>query len=317
MPQHRIKLMQLLDLRLDNSRLDPKPLGHLRLIRRVLRQKLVQRRVKQTNRNRQTSHRLKYTFKVTTLIWQQLFQCPFKLLFDGGIFLLYSLFLFFCLGCTNLLKHQSIIIRGQNHLTHRPNPLALEEHMLGPGKPDTLSAKVSRPLCIARRIGVCANSQFAYIVTNLHKFAEVTAHRRLNRPQLSRHNLTRRAVQTNPISFFKRQLTNGKFLRLIIYMQRTDTRHAAFAHTACDNRRMACHTAPGRQNADRRVHTSNIFRTGLNPNKDDLLVLFIPRFCGIGGKYNLSHRGPRRCRKPFCEYIALGFRVKVRMQQTV
>ena len=309
--------MQLLDLRFDIRRLDPKPLGHLVLTCFVLWQKLMQWRVKQPNRNRQSSHRLKYTLEIASLVRQQFLQRTFELLLGNSIFLLNCLFLFSGLGCTNLLKHQSIIIGCQNHLAYRPNSLALEEHMLGPAKPYTFSAKVSRPLCIARRIGIRANSKFANLVANLHKLAEVAAHRRLNRPQLSGHNLTRRAVQTNPISFFKRQLTNSKFLRLIIYMQRTDTRHAAFAHTACNNRRMACHTAASRQNADCCVHTTDIFRAGLNPNKDDLLALAVPRLRGISGEHNLSHRGPRRRRKPFCDYIATGFRIKVRMQQAV
>ena len=75
-----------------------------------------------------------------------------------------------------LLKRQKLIERslaiffilGKNHLAHRGDSIALEEHMFGSAKSYALRAKITRTLSILRGIGVGADAKRAKLVRPLH-----------------------------------------------------------------------------------------------------------------------------------------------------
>ena len=121
--------MQLLHTGLDLGRGDTHPLGHFRLALRVLREEFMQRRVEQPDRDRQALHRPEDALEVGPLQGQQ------------------------------LLERLAAGIDGlrQDHLPHRQDPLALEEHMFGPAQPDPFARQISRPLGVFGRVGIGAD----------------------------------------------------------------------------------------------------------------------------------------------------------------
>ena len=53
---------------------------------------------------------------------------------------------------------------GHDHLAHRVDPVALEEHMLGAAQPNAFGAELARHARIVRRVGVGAHAQLAELV---------------------------------------------------------------------------------------------------------------------------------------------------------
>jgi hypothetical protein len=79
----------------------------------------VQRRIEQANRHRQPLHRGEDADEVLALVRQQL-RAPSRVFAGGGV--------------------------GQDHLAHRADAIAFEEHVLGAAEADALGAELARPL---------------------------------------------------------------------------------------------------------------------------------------------------------------------------
>ena len=82
---------------------------------------------------------------------------------------------------------------------------------------------------------------------------------------------------------------------------------AAFSKPPGNDRSMARHSAPLRQNACGDLHPSNIFWGGLSPHEDyRVLVLRSGHFdCILGREGDLTYGCARRCRQAFREYFDL------------
>ena len=136
MPQHRICFPQGLDdsceLRSLHSESSRKQLA----LFAAMGKKLVQRRIEQANRDRQSIHRLEDSLEIGTLHRKK-----------------------FREGATT-----AFLVAGDDHLTHRIDAFALEEHVLGPAKADTFGAEVSGDARVARSIGVGSNLQCPCVV---------------------------------------------------------------------------------------------------------------------------------------------------------
>ena len=106
--EHGIELVQLLDTRVNPAH------GHAKLLRQVgllllrLRKELVQRRIEEPDRRRMSLQRAEDACEILPLIRQQLGESRLPLLER----------------------------LGENHLAHRVDAVALEEHVLGPAEPD-------------------------------------------------------------------------------------------------------------------------------------------------------------------------------------
>ena len=100
----------------------------------AVRQKFVQRRIEQPDGDRQPVHDLEQRDEIRALHGQQLRQRGAATLF----------------------------VVGEDHLAHRADALALEEHVLGAAKPDALRAELDRDLGVGRRVGVGAHLQRAH-----------------------------------------------------------------------------------------------------------------------------------------------------------
>ena len=112
-----------------------------------MRNELVQRRVEQTDVHRQAVHSVQDTFEVGFLVRQQLSQ--------------------------RFLA--TLAVLGENHLTHRKNLLVVEEHVLGTGQTDTLSAELTSYASVVRSVGVGTNLEMRIFVAEVHECLEVTA----------------------------------------------------------------------------------------------------------------------------------------------
>src|SRR5882724_6149174 len=121
------------------------------LIRQLfsVRQKLMERRVKQSDRHGQAGHLTKDTDKVSTLQRQQLFE--------------------------RLLASADTL--GKNHLAHSGEPLVSEEHVLSTTEANTFSAKLSCRHGIELRIGVRPYAQTAKLIGPRHQLVEIIAER--------------------------------------------------------------------------------------------------------------------------------------------
>ncbi len=70
-------------------------------------------------------------------------------------------------------RHAGFLRLGQNHLAHRLDPLALEEHVLGAAQADPFGAEIAGPLGVGRRIGIRANLERAILVGPFHHGGEI------------------------------------------------------------------------------------------------------------------------------------------------
>ena len=119
----------------------------------LMRQKFVQRRVKQADRNRQPSHHFKNCRKILALFRQQFVERDTAPLF---------------------------VVR-QDHLAHSSNPRSVKEHMLRPAQANALRAEIARGLRIGRRFGVGAYLHPAASIGPDHQCPEITHQFGLNR----------------------------------------------------------------------------------------------------------------------------------------
>ena len=94
-----------------------------------MRQEFVQRRIEQADGDRQAGHDLEQFGEVLPLHRQQLGErgAPARL------------------------------VVGEDHLAHRDDALALEEHVLGAAEADALGAETARHARVGRRLGVGAH----------------------------------------------------------------------------------------------------------------------------------------------------------------
>ena len=151
-------------------------------------QKLMQRRIEQANRYRQSGHLAKDADEVAALQRQQFFE---RLLARADAF-------------------------GQNHLAHRREPLIAEEHVLGATKPDSFGAKLARHLRIARRVGIGAHAQPAKLVGPHHQLVKLRTERRLHRRHLAQKHAAGRTIDSDPFAFGDDCAVNGELLLAVI-----------------------------------------------------------------------------------------------------
>ena len=136
-------------------------LGDLVDLRVSVRQELVQRRVEQADRDRQAAHDLEQFGEVLALHREKLGER----------------------GATALL------VVGENHLAHRHDPLAVEEHVLGAAKADAFGAERAGGARVRRGLGVGAHL-IRLTIRPGHERREIAGHLRLHH--------RRRAAITSP-----------------------------------------------------------------------------------------------------------------------
>ena len=171
MTEHRVGFVQLAHASLDHGGLHAHEVGHFLLALVVVRQEFVQRRIEQANRDRQALHRGEDAHEVFALERQQLR--------ERGL--------------------ASFVVGRKDHLAHRLNAIAFEEHVLGAAEADAFGAKVASPLGVGRRVGVGANLQRAILVGPLHDLGEVAAQLGFLGVDRADHDFAGRAVERDRV----------------------------------------------------------------------------------------------------------------------
>ncbi len=191
-PEHRVELVQLVHARVDRLLRHAQLLRQVRLLFRRVRQELVQRRIEEADRRRVALERPEDAGEVVALVRQQLGQ-----------------------------RRLPVLERlGEDHLAHRVDAVALEEHVLGAAQADADGAERDRVLRLLRRVGVGAHRHARRLIAPLHQLLEVPELLRLPRRLVavdeaghdlrrrrlhpSRVDLARCAVDRHPVAFVER-----------------------------------------------------------------------------------------------------------------
>ncbi len=208
---------------------------------------------------------------------------------------------------------------GADHFAESGNTVAVKEHMLGTGKTDALCAKLT---CLARICGsirVCTNLETAVLVSPAHDAAELTRDDCVNRGDDAVVDVTGGTVDGNIIALMESLASQLELLIFFIHLDLAASGDTALAHTACNDRRMAGHTAANSEYALSGLHALNILRACLETDKNDLLILCCPCFCVFRCKNDLAAGSAGRC----AETLAHGscclesLCVKLRMQKGI
>ncbi len=217
--EHGIDLVKGFDLRLDHAQRDLHLPGHLFLVFLLVRHELMQGWIEEPDRDPEALHRLEYPVEVFPLH-------PEKL-------------------CERLLSSRQVF--GEDHLAHRLDTVALEEHMLGAAQADPLGAEAAGDLRVMGRIRVGAHAERTYLIRPFHDGPEVPGKLRIDRGHLAEHDVSGAAVEGDKVALFYRFVVCLEYPFLIINLKLAAAGHAAFAHAARDDRRVRRHAPPGRE----------------------------------------------------------------------
>ena len=120
----------------------------------------MQRRVEQADRDRQPAHDLEQFGEVLALHRQKLGE-------RGAA---------------------SLLVVGEDHLAHRHDPLAVEEHVLGAAEADALGAERAGGARVGRGLGVGAHLHPSHPIRPGHERGEIAGHLGLHHRRGARHH---------------------------------------------------------------------------------------------------------------------------------
>ena len=242
-----------------------------------MRNKLVQRRVKQTNSHRTTLHSLEDTLEVSLLIWQNLSQC----------------------------LATSFRIFRQNHFTHGFDFLTLKEHVFRTAKTDSYRTEITCHLSIMRSIRIGAYLQSRIFISQLHQLGKITGKLGCFCFHLSFINLTGATVQGNEISLFQYHTVHFNRTGFIVDVQCSGTGHTTLTHATSHNSSVRCHAATCGQDTIGNSHTCQIFRRSFYTHHHHALTAGMPFGSIFGKEHNLSASCTRRSRKAASQNLGL------------
>ena len=249
----------------------------------------MQRRVEQSDRDRQAGHDLEQIGEVLPLHRQQFG--------ERGAPAFFGL--------------------REDHLAHRDDALALEEHVLGAAQADAFGAEAARGARVERRLGVGAHLHPAHPVGPCHQRRELAGHLRLDHRHRADQHLAGRAVDGDDVALLQGDAAGLHRLRRVVDADRAGAGDAGLAHAARDDRRVRSHAAAGRQDALGGVHAVNVLGRGLDAHQQHLVAGRLKRLGLVGGEDDLAARRAGRSRQARGEGLALDARVDRRVQQLV
>ncbi len=249
----------------------------------------MQRRVEQADRDRQAVHDLEQLLEVRALGGEQLGE-------RGAA---------------------ALLVIGQDHLAHRADAVALEEHMLGARQADALGAEILGGTGVQRGFRIGAHFQAAHAVGPAHQRAELAGELRLKRRHRAGDHLAGGAVDGEDVALLERDAARGEGARSVIDADGAGTAHARLAHAARDDGGVRGHAAARREDALRGMHAVNVFRRGLDAHQDDLAALRLEVLRIVGREHDLARGGTRRGRQAGADDLLVGLGVEHRVQKLV
>ena len=257
-------------------------------------QKLVQRRIKQSDGDRSGTHGLEKSVEIFALDREQFVECCFTA-FD---------------------------IVCKNHLPHGVDFIAAEEHVFRATKSDTFGTEGYGIFSLIGLIGIGADAELAAAIGPLHKLVVESPYGGIFRFQgfvdkdlddfrvsgwyLSGDDLPGSAVNREIIAISEHQIVslNAQFAFLIIDRKRSASHNTDLAHLACDKSRVRSHAASLCQNAFRNRHSPDVFGRGFDTHENNRFALF-EDVGGIGGiETDPSRSSSRTCIEACCEKAA-------------
>ena len=160
---------------------DAQSLRHLVHFLVRFRQEFMQRRIEQADSDRQAGHDLEQLGEVLALHGQELGE----------------------------RRPPSLLGIGEDHLAHRDDALALEEHVLGAAEADALGAEGAGDARVGRRLGVGAHLHAPRRVRPAHQGREIAGHLGLHHRHRALHDLSRAAVDGENVALFQRHSAHG------------------------------------------------------------------------------------------------------------
>ena len=173
--------------------------------------KLMERRVKETDRDRMSAQRFKESLKISLLHGLNLIQCSFTFLCG---------------------------LRA-DHLTERADAVRLKEHMLRPAKTDALRAESCGLHSVLRGVGVGAHRHGLIFVSKLHDPAEIAAaHVCGDGRDQCIVDIACGAVQRNRIALVEGFAAKFKLLIVLIHSDILAAGHTAGSHATGNDGRV-------------------------------------------------------------------------------
>ena len=231
-PEHRVELVQVGDREPQLFHRNDHFLGKFFDILFLCGQEFVQRRIQQTDGNRQLAHRLIYALEVFLLHGQQLIQ----------------------------RTHALIDCFGNDHFAHSRNSVLIKEHMLRAAKTDAFRAKTDGLLGVVGCVRVGSHLKRSHFISPFHDGAEIAGQLGFERCNLFAVNNARGTVERNVIAFLVDLAAHCHRLGAFGNHDFAAARYAAGAHASGHHSRVRGHAASGRQYALGCVHTFDILR---------------------------------------------------------
>ena len=160
--------------------------------------------------------------------------------------------------------------------------------MFGPAQANTLRTKIQRNHCFLWGLSIGAHFHSARLVSPLHHCRKSSRHFGLNRINLSIIHLAASAIDGDYISLTKNMISDKHLAANFIEPDVACSRYTRPPHAPRNNRCMACHAATGCENTSRRMHSMNILRTGLKPDKNNLFAARSYFFSPVSIKHNFA-----------------------------
>ena len=247
--EHRVHLAHVLDQALDVLRL----LAHLLRQRRdfllVLGKELVERRVEQPDGDGEAFHRAEDSLEVAALHRQQLV--------EGAL--------------------PARLVLGEDHLADCGDPVALEEHVLGPAEADPLGAEIPALVGIGRRVGIHTDAEVTELVGPGEQPVVVAVERRGLERRLPDEHPAGAAVQRDPVAFLDRAAVDREAHGLFVNLHLLRAGDAGLAHATRHDGCVRCHAAARGEDRARHDHAVKVLRAGFRAHEDDGFALFAAR----------------------------------------
>ena len=233
MTEHRIEFVKIFHAFFYRGKSDAKLLGKISLGCLVMWQELMQGRIKQTNCGRTTLQCFKDSGEILALKGEKLFQCRSSILF---------------------------VIR-QNHLAHRINPIALEEHMLRAAKTNSAGSESNGIGNLRGRIRIRPDALLCGLLAPVHQLGEILiiatflriqffVYQYLNNFRRSGFQLTTKyftsgTIDRHKISLFEGFLTHLNSTGVVIDLKFRSTTNTYLTHLTGNQCSMRGHPSSG------------------------------------------------------------------------
>ncbi len=291
MTQHGVELLQAIAHQFHFLERTAGLIGQFAHRLQLVGYKLVQGGIEQANGHLIAVHGREDAFEVTTLQWQQLGQ-----------------------------GHAARVhIRGDNHLAHCLDAVALKEHVLGAAQTDAVGTQLTSLHGIARRVGVGVHVHLAVFLGQIHHCGIVASQVGIDGGNGAIIHLAGAAVDRNPSAFLIGLTVHLDGASLVVNLDGSGTRHTALAHTTSNDGCVRCHATTGGQDTLSHAHAAQVLGRGLDAHHDYFLLALGPLLGIVGKEHDLAGSGTRAGRKTLGHDVSLldGGLVKHGVQQLI